>query len=622
MRRRYIIIDENKTPKHSLDEPYTYDEIKDEPNIAMLVEEPYVVLDVDKQEHFDVLCEIISDYGLKTRIMKTTRGGHFWFKSVLPLTNNVDINTPITLRTDIRSWGKKSLVTIKLNGVWRKWIKDDDTVDELPYWLRPMKWNKDFYNLSDGDGRDAGLFSCIIPLMQQKYTKNQIKMIFNIINSYVFAEPLKEREINKMFDNNDIFEQKEVGFYDGKTFRHNIFADWLLENHDYRFYGDVIYSYENGLYVPDDNIINKRMIEKLPSLKKREIVEAYENLKLKVKPDTPNSRPLVVNLRNCMFDLETNTQIEHTPDIFSINQLNCDYDPKAYSKDVDVMLNRVCCNKPELRQLLNELLGYILIGDCRFQKSFILLGEGANGKSAFLDMIINWLGRDNCSSLALEDLSEKFRTSQLVGKLLNVGDDSGADLLKNTAIFKKLVTGDPLTVEYKHGQPFTFFNKSKLVFSANNLPPSTDKSDGFLRRVIIVPFDAKFTPDSPNYDPLINEKVSTEEAKSYLLNLAIKSAREIIENNKITIPLIVQREIFKYEVGNNNVLQYCEEQPIQDGGNVNETYAGYCIFCSRNNTIPYRLGKFVEEVVRHFKDVDIETTQTTLGIIKKWKKTS
>ena len=57
----------------------------------------------------------------------------------------------------------------------------------------------------------------------------------------------------------DIFEQKEVGFYDGKTFRHNIFADWLLENHDYRLYGDVIYSYEDGLYVPDDNIVNKRI---------------------------------------------------------------------------------------------------------------------------------------------------------------------------------------------------------------------------------------------------------------------------------------------------------------------------------------------------------------------------
>ena len=123
MKKKYIIIDENKTPKHSLDNPFTYEEIQYEPNVAMLVEEPYVVLDIDTEEHFNVLCEIIKDYGLKTRIMKTNRGGHFWFKSVLPLTNNVNINTPITLKTDVRSWGKKSLVTIKLKGVWRKWIQ-------------------------------------------------------------------------------------------------------------------------------------------------------------------------------------------------------------------------------------------------------------------------------------------------------------------------------------------------------------------------------------------------------------------------------------------------------------------------------------------------------------------
>ena len=46
MRRQYIIIDEDKTPKHSLDSPKTYDEVCDEPNVAMLVDEPYVVLDV------------------------------------------------------------------------------------------------------------------------------------------------------------------------------------------------------------------------------------------------------------------------------------------------------------------------------------------------------------------------------------------------------------------------------------------------------------------------------------------------------------------------------------------------------------------------------------------------
>ena len=238
MRQQYIIIDEHKTPKHSLDHPKPYDEVKDEENLAILVDEPYVVLDIDSEEHFNCLCEIVKDYGIRTRIMKTNRGGHFWFKSIEPLTNNIDINTPITLRTDIKSWGKKSMVTIKLKGEWRQWIKNDDIVDEIPYWLKPIKWKKDLYGLKDGDGRDAGLFSCIIPLMQRGLNKQQIQYIFNIINSYVFAEPLKQREIIKMFDNNKVFEQKEIGFYNGRTFQHNIFVDWLLENYQYAKYNN------------------------------------------------------------------------------------------------------------------------------------------------------------------------------------------------------------------------------------------------------------------------------------------------------------------------------------------------------------------------------------------------
>lgn len=622
MRKCYIVIDENKTPKHSLDEPKTYEEVENEPNVAMLIDEPYVVLDVDNEDYFNVLKEIVTDYGIKTRIMKTDRGGHFWFKSVVPITNHVDINTPITIRTDIRSWGKKSMVTIKLKGKWREWIKADDTLDELPFWLKPIKWKKDFYNMADGDGRDAGLFSCIIPLLQQQFTKNQIREIFNIINSYVFAEPLKAREIEKMFDNNDIFSQKEIGFYDGKTFKHNIFADWLIDNHNYVSYGGKMYTYEKGLYIEDDDVIARRMIDKLPSLKKREITEVMDNLKLKVKKDVPNRYPLIINFRNGMYDLDKQELISHNPDIFSLNQLNCTYNPDAYCDAVDKMLNRVSCNNKQIRNLLEELLGYILIGDCRYQKSFILLGEGANGKSAFLEMIINWLGIENCSSLALEDLSERFRTSQLVGKIVNIGDDSGADLLKNTAVFKKLVTGDPLTVEYKHGQPFSFINNAKMIFSANNLPPSTDKSDGFMRRVIIVPFNAKFTPNSPDYDPLITQKVATEEAKSYILNLAIKSAQKLIQRGYIEIPNEVKQESFKYEMSNNNVLSWFYETGSINEYDVNETYSDYCIYCVRNNTIPYKITKFTEEILRHNSDLEIVKYQKGSGLGNKWKKTS
>ena len=623
MKQQYIIIDEHKTPKHSLDYPKSYDEVKDEPNLAILVDEPYVVLDVDSEEHFNCLYEIIKDYGIRTRIMRTTRGGHFWFKSIEPLTNNIDINTPITLRTDVKSWGKKSMVTVKLNNEWRKWIKNDDIVDEIPYWLKPIKWGKDFYGLKDGDGRDAGLFSCIIPLMQHGYNKQQIQYIFNIINSYVFAEPLKQREIIKMFDNNKVFEQKEIGFYNNKSFQHNIFADWLLENYNYRKYNNTLYTYYNGKYYEDDeknSRIKIDMINKIPNLKMKDQNETYQNLRLKVQEAYPNEHPLIINFKNGMYNIEKDEFITHTPGIFSLNQLNCVYDPNATCEDVDRLIDNVCCNNLAIRKLLEEMLGYILIGDCRFQKAFILLGDGANGKSVFLDMIVNWLGNENCSSLALEDLSDRFRPSQLVGKMVNIGDDSGADLLKNTAIFKKLVTGDPLTVEFKHGHPFSFTNRAKMIFSANNLPPSSDKSPGFMRRMTIIPFLAKFTPNDFKYDPMIKDKVITEEAKSYLLNIAIKAAQKLIGNKKFTIPDLVVKEIDKYEESNNNVIAYINEVPPIYNMEVSKTYANYCMFCVKNNTSPYKVNKFIEEVMRHNSNITVQIEITETGKKRTWIK--
>ena len=459
---KYIKIDSNKVPKSSLDNQYTFQDIMNDDNVAVLITEPYVVLDLDDVNHFNCLLEIVNALDIKCRVMKTDRGGHFWFKSMSSLSNQVGVNTPITLKVDVKSWGykgdqvKKSLCTIKKDGVWRKWIKEDENVDELPFWLTPLKYKKDLYNLKEGDGRDPELFSYIIPLMNAGYNKEQIRQIFDIINNYVFADPLKESEIDKMFDDNEIFDKKDLHFFKGRQFLHNNFVDWLCESYFFKSYGKQVYLYKDGLYINDDDEIKRKMIEQIPSLTVANMREASENLRLKVTLNDEKIDPLKVNLKNGIYDLQTNTLIEHTPYVFNINQLNCTYDKSAYCKDVDDMINNVCENNADIRSLIEQMLGYFLIGDCRFQKAFILLGQGANGKSKFLEMVMSWLGMKNCSSLALEDLSEKYRTSQLVGKVANIGDDSGGDLLKNTAIFKKIVTGDSITVE--NTRIFNFIN--------------------------------------------------------------------------------------------------------------------------------------------------------------------
>ena len=610
----YIKITDKKVPTHSLEKSFKYEEVENEPNLAVLVKEPYVVLDFDNNDHFYCMCEIIKELNIRCRVMATDRGGHVWFKSATPLVNKINCTTAITLKTDIKSWGsngekgnKKSMVTVKKNGVWREWLKEDENIDELPFWLMPVKTKKDLYGFKDGDGRDSELFSYIIPLLKQGFDKAQIRYIFTMINEHVFEEPLKDAELEKMFTDNDVFHKKDLYFFDNKKFKHNLFADWLKESYFFKSYGNQVYLYQNGLYIRNNDEILRKMIEQIPDLTKANMAEAFENLRLKVTSHNETIDPYKINVKNGLYDLENDCFIEHSPYVFSVNQLNCEYKKDAYCKDVDVMLDSLTQDNKNIRKLLEQLLGYILINDCRCQKAFILLGNGSNGKSKFLEMIMNWLGYDNCSSLALEDLSDKFRTHELVGKIANIGDDSGGDLLRNTAIFKKIVAGDSITIEQKYGNPFSFKNTSKLIFSANNLPPSTDKSDGFFRRMVIIPFNAIFKPGAKYFDPNIIDKVTTEEAKSYLLNIAIKNALMIIKKGFIDIPEEATECLVTYEKDNNNALQFIEDNYNNiEGRSQQAVYTDYCLYCSSCNSVAVQMMKFNKEIMKRIPTLHVK----------------
>ena len=618
----YVIINYDKVPQHSLNTTYKYEDVETEDNLAILVKEPYVILDVDDENYFNLLWEIIKDKNIHTRVMKTDRGGHFWFRSFKPLANNVNTNTPLTIKLDVKSWGKKSLVTVKRKGAWREWLQYNEDVDEIPFWLRPIKINKDLYDLKEGDGRDPQLFSYIIPLLNEKFTKSEIHEIFYMINKYVFSDSLKDEEIDKMFDGNDVFTKVlDVKFFNGSKFLHNVFADYLLETYNFRVYHNVLYVYDEGIYVNSPDKINKIMLTKLPQLRKNQLFEVFENLRLRAPQANESINPMIINVNNGLYDLSKHKFIEHTPEIFTVNRINCDYNPSVTCGDVDYMFDSVTMHDKELQTLLKEMVGYTLIRDCRFQKAFILLGQGANGKSKFIEMIMSMLGHENYSTLALEDLSERFRTAQMVDKMVNFGDDSGADLLKNTAIFKKLVTGDPMTVEHKHAQPFTFNNTAKLIFSANNLPPSCDKSLGFFRRMIIIPFTAHFKPGDKDYDPEIDRKLRTEEARTYLLNIGIQYAEKLIKNKEFTIPRVVTDMLKAYEMSNNTVMQWLSAGDRKVNGQTIQTiYAEYCLYCSGTNTLPIKMIKFNSELTKLKPNYFIETYETIDGELKQiWR---
>ena len=222
---------------------------------------------------------------------------------------------------------------------------------------------------------------------------------------------------------------------------------------------------------------------------------------------------------NTRLNIKNDEELPFSPMVYDFNKLPLIYDKDAYDETMDETLDKIFCNDKEVRLLFEEFIGYLLMGNNKFGKMILLLGDGSNGKSTILEVLKSFVGSGNYSTLALEQVGEKFATAELENKILNVGDDIDAGAIKMTGDLKKVVTGEEIQVERKNEHPFKLRNKAKLMFSANRLPYIMDKSFGMERRLLIIPMNARFTVDDPDYDPFVEDKLKEPRALSYLLNL-------------------------------------------------------------------------------------------------------
>lgn len=255
----------------------------------------------------------------------------------------------------------------------------------------------------------------------------------------------------------------------------------------------------------------------------------------------------IIGCKDCAYNIETDEVLEYKPELFLQHKITAKYDKNAYDKNVDNFLNNITLNDKDLRSLIEEMVGYCLYRNVRYQKCFILSGGGSNGKSTLLDMIIEFLGTNNTSALSLKNLQDKFKIAQIKDKLANINDDVSNERITDTELFKKLVVGGEFEAEQKNKNPFKMRNFAKIILSANEIPKSSDKSEGYFRRFIFIPLRAKFTSDMPNFDPNILDKITTDNAKSYLLNLAIAGLKRLKSNGKFTETEATKKEFTEYK---------------------------------------------------------------------------
>ncbi|GAB6474450.1 hypothetical protein bcgnr5371_42080 [Bacillus cereus] len=576
----------------------SYHTARKEDSFVGILDDEYIMVDIDDIAEAETLLDIIEDKNINCSVLETTNGMHFYFKGYDIPANKIKWFSNIGILCDYKLGIKNTADPLKIDGKTRKWLRKCIEHDSLPSWLYPYnKKNPNLTKMGEGDGRNDKLFTYILKLQSQGMAKNDIKETISIINNYILEEPVTQGELNVILRDEAFMKES---FYIKGSFQHEKFGDFLINEHHICKVTNVLHIYKDGVYSDKQEDIEEAMIRHIPALKRMQRQETIAYLQLKAKHKNFASTKYVV-VKNGVFNLETWQLEDFTPEIITRNKIPVAYIPGAYYEVTDKTFNKIAVNDKKIRAILEEILGYILFRRNEFAATFILTGDGSNGKSSYLKIIRNLIGSDNASSLDLNELDQRFKTAELFGKLANIGDDIGKGYIKESSIFKKLSTGETLNVERKGKDPFDFTNYSKLIFSANEMPRINDFSDGLGRRLQIVPFKAKFTPNDEDYDPFITDKLLSDESMQYVLNLALKSLKRLLVEKKFTKSKAVEAELIKYQEENNPIISFVNNEDVElERAVVGDVYLQYKVYCAESGFQSVSNINFSKQVTQLF----------------------
>ena len=122
---------------------------------------------------------------------------------------------------------------------------------------------------------------------------------------------------------------------------------------------------------------------------------------------------------------------------------------------------------------------------------------------------------------------------------------------------KQIVSGqDLVNAQKKYGAPFAFLPQFKIWFMTNYLPNIREKDYGTWRRIVVFPFEKKFTEEEKDKD--MPEKLKKEYPQ--ILGWAIKGAVAYLANKNLLIPECLKRKLEEYKSANDGTLKFLNSE--------------------------------------------------------------
>ncbi len=268
------------------------------------------------------------------------------------------------------------------------------------------------------------------------------------------------------------------------------------------------------------------------------------------------------------------------------------------------------------------MFGWCLWRKYSHQLAFLLVGGGSNGKSTLLAALRFLLGAENTASISLQEICvDKFASADLYQKFANISDETRTKRLEESKIFKQLTDGlSVIRAQKKHGQPFEFPNYAKLIFAANEVPQTKDRSDAFYRRWIIIIFNVRFVKSGEGgfqSDINIIDKITTPEELSGILNWALEGLQRLNKQGDFSESVSIEETKECYERLSNPIETFLTEHIEETEGEeyfISKEYLWNDIkyYCEKNSLPKPTSKKELNQKIRaHFENV--ESKQRKVG---------
>lgn len=422
-------------------------------------------------------------------------------------------------------------------------------------------------------------------------------------NKRKFLDSLKESESYKKKELRYKFLELTSGKEKHWAEATEMLVDYIKEKGKFYTTKDDIKSetwvYKEGIYVPQGKSEIKEML--------RDLLEQFYSTYIvnlviaKMEVDTYiNSNEFFSNnykdeipVRNGLLNLFTRELKPFTSEKIFFSKMPVTYIPTALCPQIEKFLNEVLPIEED-KNVIYELGGFCLYNEYLFEKAFMFVGNGRNGKDKTIELFKRLIGIENCASIPLMALqADSFVISELFGKKANLaGDISGQDL-KDTSMFKALTGRSLISARRKFLNDINFINYAKIIFACNELPMVYDTSKGFWDRWVLIEFPFSFVTkeeidkatDKSKLklrDESIIERITTEEEMSGLLNKFLDGLARLMIQKGFSVTKGTEEIKTLWIRKSNSFIAFCMDKIEEDyDGKISKKdlrkrYAVYC----------------------------------------------